>query len=60
MVGRRRIASFERDYGYDMSYARDIAESDRLRRQIVTQWGDQALVSLALTMASSRLYPSLK
>jgi hypothetical protein len=39
---------------------RDIAESDRLRRQIVAQWGNQALVSLALTIASSRVYPSLK
>jgi hypothetical protein len=39
---------------------RAIAESDRWRRQTVTQWGNQALVSLALTMASSRLCPSLK
>jgi hypothetical protein len=39
---------------------RDIAESDRLRREIVTRWGKKALVSLALTMASARVYPSVK
>jgi hypothetical protein len=39
---------------------RDIAEPDRLRRRIVARWGDQALLSLALTMAASRVYPSLK
>ncbi len=39
---------------------RDIAESDRLRREIITKWGRTALVSLALTIASSRVYPSVK
>jgi hypothetical protein len=40
--------------------ARDIAESDRLREKIVDRWGRRALVSLALTVASSRVYPALK
>jgi hypothetical protein len=39
---------------------RDIAESDRLRREVVTRWGKKALVSLALTIASARVYPSVK
>ena len=39
---------------------RDIAESDRLRREIVTRWGKKAVVSLALTIASSRVYPNVK
>lgn len=39
---------------------RDIAESDRLRREVVTRWGNKGLVSLALTIASSRVYPNLK
>jgi hypothetical protein len=39
---------------------RDIAESDRLRREIVTRWGKKALVSLALDIASARVYPSVK
>jgi alkylhydroperoxidase family enzyme len=39
---------------------RDIAESDRLRREVVTRWGKKALVSLALTIASSRVYPGVK
>jgi hypothetical protein len=87
---RRRIASFARDFDYDMSYAgemddasprvfcrfsqirslgfrlaqavprRAIAASDGLRRQIVTRWGNQAPVSLALTIACSRVDPGLK
>lgn len=40
--------------------ARDIAESDRLREKIVDRWGSRALVSLALTIASSRVYPAVK
>jgi hypothetical protein len=39
---------------------RDMAESDRLRREVVTRWGRKALVSLALTIASARVYPSVK
>jgi hypothetical protein len=39
---------------------RDIAESDRLRREILTRWGKKGLVSLALTIASARVYPSVK
>jgi len=34
--------------------------SDRLGREIETRWGGKALVSLALTIASARLYPSVK
>jgi hypothetical protein len=40
--------------------ARDISGSDSLRAEIVTQWGRKALVSLALGIASSRVYPNLK
>ncbi len=40
--------------------ARDIAESDRLREKIIDRWGRRALVSLALTIATSRVYPALK
>jgi hypothetical protein len=39
---------------------RDTAESDRLRREIVNRWGRKGLASLALTIASSRVYPSVK
>lgn len=39
---------------------RDIAESDRLRGEIVSRWGKRAVVSLALTIASSRVYPAVK
>jgi hypothetical protein len=40
--------------------ARDIAESDRLRREIVAKWGKKGLLSLALAIASARVYPSVK
>jgi hypothetical protein len=49
--------------GYRFSRAvmrRDITESDRLRGEIVSRWGKKAVVSLALTIASSRVYPTVK
>ena len=39
---------------------RDIAESDRLRHEIAKRWGKKAVVSLALTIASARVFPSVK
>ena len=40
--------------------ARDIAESDRLRAEILKLWGPRAVVSLALAIASSRVFPNIK
>jgi hypothetical protein len=40
--------------------ARDLAGSDRLRAQAETRWGHRALVSLALAIASSRVFPAVK
>jgi hypothetical protein len=40
--------------------ARDLAESDRLRAQLETRWGPRAVVSLALAIASSRVFPAVK
>ena len=40
--------------------ARDIPESDRLRAEIIPRWGRKALVSLALAIASSRVFPNVK
>jgi AhpD family alkylhydroperoxidase len=39
---------------------RDIEESDRLRAEIVSRWGRKAVVSLALAIATSRVYPAVK
>lgn len=39
---------------------RDIAESDTLRTKVIERWGRRGLVSLALTIASSRVYPAVK
>ncbi len=40
--------------------ARDLAESDRLRAEVAQKWGRRAVVSLALTIASSRIFPTVK
>ena len=40
--------------------ARDIAQSDQLREKIIDRWGRRALVSLALAVASTRVFPTLK
>ena len=39
---------------------RDIAEADRLRGEVVSRWGRKALVSLAFTIATSRVFPTVK
>jgi hypothetical protein len=39
---------------------RDIAEGDRLRSEVVSRWGKKGLVSLALTIAASRVFPAVK
>jgi hypothetical protein len=39
---------------------RDIAEGDRLRGEVVLRWGRKGLVSLALTIAASRVFPAVK
>lgn len=39
---------------------RDLAESDRLRGEVVARWGRRALVSLALAIASTRVFPAVK
>ena len=39
---------------------RDIAEADRLRAEVECRWGKKGLVSLALTIAASRVFPAVK
>jgi hypothetical protein len=39
---------------------RDIEDSDRLRAEIVSKWGRKAVVSLAISIAASRVYPAVK
>lgn len=38
----------------------DLVASDRFRTEIVSRWGRRALVSLALSIASSRVFPTVK
>lgn len=39
---------------------RDIAEGERLRSEVISRWGRKGLVSLALTIAASRVFPAVK
>jgi hypothetical protein len=39
---------------------RRLAEADTLRAEILQRWGNRALVSLALTIASSIVFPNVK
>lgn len=63
LAGNEREMPPDAALGYHFARAvlrRDIAESDRLRSEIVSHWGKRAVVSLALTVASSRVYPAVK
>ena len=40
--------------------ARDIAASDRLRAEVLSKWGKKAVVTLALAIATSRVFPAVK
>lgn len=39
---------------------RDLAESDRLRTEVVARWGKRAAVSLAMVIAATRMFPAVK
>jgi hypothetical protein len=39
---------------------RDIGEGDQLRSEVVSLWGRKGLVSLALAVAASRVFPTVK
>jgi len=39
---------------------RRLAEADTLRGEVLQRWGRRALVSLALTIASSTVFPNVK
>jgi len=40
--------------------ARDLPKADALRTEVMQRWGRRGLVSLALTMAASRVFPDVK
>jgi hypothetical protein len=40
--------------------ARDIAGSDRLRAEVRSKWGKKTVVTLALAIAASRVFPAVK
>ncbi|HYL68937.1 MAG TPA: hypothetical protein VEX69_07220 [Candidatus Limnocylindria bacterium] len=58
-----RVMSSDAALGFTFAKAvlhRDLAESDRLRGEIVARWGRRALVSLALAIAATRIFPAVK
>jgi hypothetical protein len=42
------------------SLARDMAEADPLRDEIVRRWGEKGLVAISMSLTTARLYPTLK
>jgi hypothetical protein len=44
----------------DAVVARDLVRADASRGEILAKWGPRALVSLAYSIATSRVYPTLK
>ncbi len=40
--------------------SRDITESDRFRAEILKRWGHRGLISLAFTIGTSRVFPTVK
>jgi hypothetical protein len=42
------------------SLARDMETADPLRDEIVRRWGEKALLALALSLTTARMYPTLK
>jgi hypothetical protein len=42
------------------SLARDLAEADPLREEVVRRWGEDGLVALSLALVAARMYPTLK
>jgi hypothetical protein len=59
----QRAMSPDAALGYAFAKAvlhRALAESDRLRGEVVARWGRRALVSLALAIAVTRVFPAVK
>jgi hypothetical protein len=44
----------------EASLDRDMETADPLRDEIVRRWGEKALVAVALTITTARMYPTLK
>ena len=63
LTGEEALLPTEAALGFRFARAvleRDIATSDRLRDEVVSRWGRKAIVSLALTIAASRVFPGVK
>lgn len=63
LAGDEAAMSADAALGYGFARAvlsRDVALSDRLREQIVSRWGQKAVISLAFAVASARVFPTVK
>lgn len=62
LAGDEQAMGDEAALGFRFAQAvlRHAAEADALRNDIVARWGRKALVSLAIVIASSRVFPTVK
>lgn len=63
LAGDEAAMSADAALGYRFSRAvlsRDVALGDRLREEIISRWGQKAVISLAFSLASSRVFPAVK
>jgi hypothetical protein len=63
LAGDDRTMTPDSTIGFRFAHAvirRDIGEADTLRAEIVKRWGRRALVSLAMAISTSIVFPNLK
>ena len=63
LAGDEAAMSADAALGYRFSRAvlsRDVALGDELREEIISRWGQKAVISLAFAVASSRVFPTVK
>jgi hypothetical protein len=63
LAGDEAAMSADAALGYRFSRAvlsRDVALGDELREDIISRWGQKAVISLAFAVASSRVFPTVK
>ncbi len=63
LAGDRQAMGETAALGYDFAHAvleRRLMDADELRDEIVSRWGQKAVVALGLTLTTARMYPTLK
>lgn len=63
LAGDEATMSADASLGYRFARAvlsREVVLADRLREDIVSRWGQKAVISLAFAVASARVFPTVK